>query len=129
MNTLNILLVGLGGFAGSVARYLTVIAVEKKLHPSFPYGTLTVNIAGSFILGVVLAWVGGKTEPGSEPWKLLLGTGFCGGFTTFSAFAAENVRLLSEGLTSAPAIYILVSLIGGLLAVLAGLGLMRLILS
>lgn len=125
MNAINLLLVGAGGFAGSVARYLTVVSLEKKLNSVFPYGTLTVNIAGSFVLGVVLAWVAGRSGGNSESWRLLIGTGFCGGFTTFSAFAAENVSLFDHRFASTALFYMLLSVVGGLLAVWAGFAVSR----
>lgn len=125
MNAINLLLVGVGGFAGSAARYLTVVSLEKKLNAVFPYGTLTVNIAGSFLLGIVLAWISGKSGQSGESWRLLIGTGFCGGFTTFSAFAAENVSLFDQRLASTALLYILISVVGGLLAVWAGFAAFR----
>lgn len=120
MNATNLLLVGAGGFAGSIARYVTVVSLEKRLNAVFPYGTLTVNIAGSFILGVVIAWVAARSEGNSDSWRLLVGTGFCGGFTTFSAFAAENVNLFDQRLASTALLYMILSVAGGLLAVWAG---------
>jgi len=90
-----ILLVGTGGFLGSVARFLTEVAVERWLHSSFPWGTFAVNMAGCFIIGLVFAF----SEHGnllSPEWRIFLTVGFCGGFTTFSSFAYNNLTMLSE---------------------------------
>jgi fluoride exporter len=124
MNFSSILIVGAGGFLGSIARYVTVRSIDQKLNAVFPYGTITVNIAGSFILGVLVGMMG-KQSLGSDNWKLFLGTGFCGGFTTFSAFALENVSLLQGRLASTSITYTLISLILGFLAVIAGAALGR----
>jgi CrcB protein len=90
-----IFIVGAGGFLGSVARYLTQIVAERYLHSSFPWGTLAANIAGCFIIGLVYA----LSERGnllSPEWRIFMTVGFCGGFTTFSAFAYNNLTMLSE---------------------------------
>ena len=90
-----IFIVGTGGFFGSVARYLTQIMVERYLHSSFPWGTFVANIAGSFIIGAVYA----LSERGNlltPEWRIFLAVGFCGGFTTFSSFAYNNLTMLSE---------------------------------
>ncbi len=120
MSAINIFLVAAGGCAGSACRYLAVLYVERRLPANFPYGTLAVNIAGSFILGVVLAWLAGRSSPGSEQWRLLLGTGFCGGFTTFSAFAADNLLLLDQKSPALAILYISLSVVAGVLAVWVG---------
>lgn len=87
----NLLLVGAGGMIGSMARYLTGVAIK---HDSFPFATLTVNLLGSFLIGCVMGMAGRMEEPGN--WRLFLATGVCGGFTTFSAFAWENLQLLEQ---------------------------------
>ena len=82
-------LVMLGGAIGSAARYLVShFSSEATQHHGFPYGTLIVNVVGSFIVGYVLTWSADHTH---DRWRLLMATGFCGGFTTFSAFAYETV--------------------------------------
>jgi CrcB protein len=123
MNLMHVFLVGAGGFIGSVARYLTVISVDRRLSTQFPYGTLTVNLVGSFILGFLMAIFIKKT--GLHEWRLFLSTGFCGGFTTFSAFTAENMNLLEQKIPGTALIYIASSVIGGLLAVWTGFVLAR----
>ena len=125
MNTTHVLLVGAGGFFGSIARYLTVISVDKKLNSIFPFGTLTVNIVGSLILGFFLALIAKKTGAHTDQWRLFIGTGFCGGFTTFSAFAVENVNLFQEKFPAWSLLYIIVSVVGGLLAVWTGFAISR----
>src|SRR5687767_10186517 len=81
----SILLVAAGASIGAVARFLfTHFSSEISHHHGFPYGTLLVNILGSFLVGYILSW---SADHGHDRWRLLAATGFCGGFTTFSAFA------------------------------------------
>ena len=119
-----LLAVGIGGLLGSVARYITVKAVDQKLNAVFPYGTLTVNILGSFVLGLIYTIALRKTGM-SENWRLFLGAGFCGGFTTFSSFAWENFTLLEQKLIGTSLAYMSVSLVAGLLALSFGVWLGR----
>lgn len=88
----NIILVGLGGMIGSVLRYLASLFIKN---PHFPYATLTVNLVGSMFIGLIMGWA--VKQPYPEFWRLLLVTGICGGFTTFSAFAWENFKLIQIG--------------------------------
>lgn len=120
MTLFNALLVGAGGFIGSIARYLAVANVDRRFNSVIPYGTLTVNLLGSFFLGVLLAIVMRKTGANAEQWRLFLGTGFCGGFTTYSAFAFENLNLFEQRFPGSALAYIIISLTGGMLAVWAG---------
>ena len=120
MNVVNILLVGAGGCLGSMARYLAVASIGKKFSTAFPFGTLTVNLLGSLLLGCIMAILLKKTGTHHEEWKLFLATGFCGGFTTFSAFAAENVNLFETRFPGSAMAYIIISVVGGLLAVWIG---------
>jgi len=85
----------MGGFLGSVARYLTQLLVERLLHSTFPWGTFAANMAGCFIIGLVYAISerGGLLSP---EWRIFLTVGFCGGFTTFSSFAFNNLVMLNE---------------------------------
>jgi CrcB protein len=89
-------LVALGGLVGSVARYWLSGAVQELSGPMFPSGTLAVNVVGSFVIGLVMAL---SLERGllNEEWRILLTTGFCGGFTTMSAFSYETLALLRAG--------------------------------
>ena len=90
-----IFIVGAGGFLGSVARYLTQILAERILHSSFPWGTLAANVAGCFIIGLVYA-LSEKGNLLTPEWRIFMTVGFCGGFTTFSAFAYNNLMMLAE---------------------------------
>lgn len=112
----NLLLVGLGGSIGSMVRYATSFLIKSK---SFPYATLSVNIIGCFIIGLVFA-ISIKDETLSDNWKLFLITGICGGFTTFSAFSLENMSLLQSGKIGMTATYILLSVVLGIAATLLG---------
>jgi len=87
----HILLVGLGGMTGSILRYLSNILIKQS---QFPIATFSVNIIGSLIIGLVMGWA--IKQPESGNWQLFLATGICGGFTTFSAFAWENLQLLNQ---------------------------------
>jgi CrcB protein len=90
-----LLLVMLGGAVGSGARYLTTHFSWRISHDhGFPYGTLAVNVIGSFIVGYVLTW---SADHAHDRWRLLAATGFCGGFTTFSTFAFETMGFIHTG--------------------------------
>lgn len=120
MDVTRVLLVGFGGFLGSVARFATVKAVDVRFNQAFPLGTFTVNVVGCFLLGMIVGVVGRQAGEG-EAWRAFLGIGFCGGFTTFSAFAFENLTLLADRLVSTAVLYIIASILAGILAVLLGL--------
>jgi CrcB protein len=87
-------LVALGGAGGSILRYLTDRRVQAWRDSPFPWGTLTVNVVGSFILGFLSGWLLHGAEPSSI--RSLVAVGFCGGLTTFSTFGYETVRLFLE---------------------------------
>lgn len=91
----NILIIGAGGFIGSVLRYLTQVASGKLFSLSFPVGTFIVNILGCFIIGVVYA-LSEKGNLLNAEMRLFLAVGFCGGFTTFSTFSNDNLILLKD---------------------------------
>jgi fluoride exporter len=110
--------VAVGGAAGSVARYLTTVALAP-LAATFPVATLLVNVVGAFLIGLFA-----RILPVSEQDQLLrlaLTTGLCGGFTTFSAFSAETVTLVQQGRAGRAALYVLVSLVLGFGATALGL--------
>ncbi len=111
------LAVALGGGSGAWLRYSVgrLIGVGN-----FPYATLTVNIVGSFAMGLLAAWLARHGE-GGEGWRLLLGVGVLGGFTTFSAFSLEIVQLAQRGAIGTAALYATASLLGGVIALLIGL--------
>jgi CrcB protein len=106
-----------GGAAGAVLRYLTDRWVQARHGLRFPFGTLVVNLAGCLIIGVVS---GGVAKAGwAHGLQSLVGTGFCGGLTTFSAFSVEAVDLMNARLSGRALGYVLVSVAGGIgLAVL-----------
>lgn len=90
------LLVGIGGFVGSVCRYFLAVFVARQLSTSFPFGTLSVNIIGCFLIGMIFA-LSERSATVSPEVRILLTTGFCGGFTTFSTFSYESIRLMQDG--------------------------------
>jgi fluoride exporter len=115
-----LLIVGAGGFIGSVMRYLVQLFVERDMSSTFPWGTFVANITGSFIIGVVFA-LAQKGNLLSAEWRLFLAVGICGGFTTFSSFAYNNLTMLREGVYSQFILNVGGSLIFGLLAVYLGM--------
>lgn len=118
-----VLLVFLGGGFGSVLRYL----IGKFLNSTengIPYGTFAANILGSLLIGIILG-LAAKNESLTQNQTLLLATGFCGGFTTFSSFAYENHVFLKSGDFTSFAIYTIASFIIGFLAVFAGMYLVK----
>jgi len=116
----NLLLVALGGAAGSVARYLTVLGVAR-LVPNFPAGVMAINVLGSFVIGVLFVVLTGPRAAVSP----LLVAGFLGGFTTFSTFSLDALRLWESGQAGAAAVYVLGSVVLSLAAVLAGVWVAR----
>jgi CrcB protein len=114
-----VLLVGLGGFIGSVARYFLS---RLNLHTDFlsiPVGTLAVNILGSYVIGL-LTGISEKRELLTMEWRLFLMVGICGGFTTFSTFTSENMMLMHNGQFFSVFLYTGMSIIFGFLAVYLG---------
>jgi CrcB protein len=110
---MTLLLVLLGGAVGAPARYLTDAAVQRRHGTAFPWGTWTVNVVGSFVLGLVVA--------AGPSWLVsLAGTGFCGALTTFSTFGYETVRLAETGRTSTALANVIGSLVAGLAAACLG---------
>ncbi|HTN16725.1 MAG TPA: fluoride efflux transporter CrcB [Chitinophagaceae bacterium] len=120
----NLLLVMLGGGAGSGFRYLVSVLGRKYFHTDFPLATLLINISGSLLIGVILGYCINH-QPKNETLALLLATGFCGGFTTFSAFAFENLKLIQANQSGQALLYICTSVILGILAVWLGTKLVR----
>jgi CrcB protein len=121
----NLILVFIGGGFGSVLRFI----IGKWLNNSengIPYGTFVANILGSLLIGFILGYAA-KTDTLTQNHTLLLATGFCGGFTTFSTFAYENHIFLKSGDFTSFAFYTIASFVVGFLAVFAGMYLVKFI--
>jgi CrcB protein len=121
---LKVLLVGLGGFLGSIARYGVTKVSVLLLGDTFPIGTLLVNVFGSFVMGCLLGLAMFKNGL-SEEIRLFLGVGLLGGFTTFSAFSAETVLLLSDSRYAAVFFNVFANLLLSLIATLLGMWLVK----
>lgn len=119
-----IVLVAIGGSCGAVARLLASNAISAAWGRAFPFGTLTVNVAGAFAIGALFV-VLGERLPGALAWRALLITGFLGGFTTFSAFSLEMVHLLEGGEPGRALLYVAASVLLCLLACWLGMALTR----
>ncbi|KQV31444.1 camphor resistance protein CrcB [Rhizobium sp. Root73] len=120
----HILLVAAGGALGSVLRYLVGLWTLRSFGPSFPWGTLTVNITGSFLIGVFAEVIARKFGASAE-MRVFLITGILGGYTTFSAFSLDAITLFERGEPVTALIYVVSSVLLSALAVFAGLALMR----
>jgi len=123
-----LLFVAVGGAVGAVGRYLTVVGVGAVMGHGFPYGTLVVNVLGSFILGALLETWALKWSV-SQEGRALLVVGMLGAFTTFSTFSLDVVVQLERGHLMPAAIYIITSVTFSVLALFAGLRLMRMVLA
>ncbi|HNW57575.1 MAG TPA: fluoride efflux transporter CrcB [Bacteroidales bacterium] len=91
-----LLLIGTGGFLGSISRFLASRFVQNNFHSAFPFGTFFVNITGCLLIGLIYGF-SDRSSLLTDGWKLFLAIGFCGGFTTFSTFANENLAMLRDG--------------------------------
>jgi CrcB protein len=109
-------LVALGGAIGSAARYLTNVAAMRLIGPGFPWGTIVVNIAGSFLMGALVVLLAQKDATRFAPFLM---TGVLGGFTTFSAFSLDSWKLWTDGPPQVAALYVAAS-VGLSFAALAG---------
>jgi fluoride exporter len=106
--------VALGAAVGAPLRYLTDRAVQSRLGTAFPWGTFTVNVIGSFVLGVVLRWAPDPTV------VAVLGIGFCGALTTYSTFGFETFRLLEDRRSAAAVANVVLSVVAGVAAAVLG---------
>lgn len=123
-------LVALGGGAGAVLRYQAGRGLTALLGPAvvtaFPWATLVVNVVGSLAMGLLAGWLVRHGPAASETWRLLVGVGLLGGFTTFSAFSLEMMLLIERGQASTAFVYAAVSVLAGVTALYIGLIVMRL---
>ncbi len=119
-----ILAIGAGSFIGGVLRYLISQLVQTKFLSTFPFGTLTVNLIGCFLIGLVF----GLTDRGNltQEWRLFLATGLIGGFTTFSAFSIESFSLFRDGQFFYATAYISSSVVAGIISTFIGFAIIKL---
>lgn len=121
-----LLIIGTGGFLGSISRYLVSQYLQRIFETTFPIGTLSVNVLGSFLIGIIYAF----SERGdilTPEWRMFLAVGLCGGFTTFSSFAYENFAMLNLQQVFYSSLYTGLSLIFGMLAVYLGVLIVRIL--
>ena len=114
-----LIIIGTGSFFGGITRFLTSRFIQQNVNSLFPFGTFVVNITGCFLIGLLY----GLSERGNlmnAEWRMFLTVGFCGGFTTFSAFANENMALLRDGNFFHFALYTSGSVFLGLMATYIG---------
>ena len=124
MTPVHLLLVAAGGAAGSVCRHLVGLAALRLLGAGFPWGTLAVNVAGSFAMGVFIGLLALRFQ-GSPELRLLVATGFLGGFTTLSAFSLDTLVLYERGQPGLAAAYVGATLVLSLAGIVAGLFVVR----
>ncbi len=122
-------LVMVGGALGAGARFMTGRATLALFGPYFPYGTLAVNLIGGLLMGALVGvlsrnGVAGQASAG-EAWRLFLGVGVLGGFTTFSSFSLDVVGMIERGAHGSAMMYVLLSVIGSVIALFAGLMMTR----
>ncbi|WP_294818301.1 fluoride efflux transporter CrcB [uncultured Flavobacterium sp.] len=116
----SILLVGLGGAIGSILRYLSATLIAKYWQKAFPLATFLINMLGCLVIGMLMGLI--EKQPGvNENFRLLFVTGFCGGYTTYSAFAYENTSLIGSGQSLIAFAYIAASVLAGLAFVWLGI--------
>lgn len=124
MSLVSLLFVAIGGALGSVCRYLVGVGAGRLLGTDFPFGTIIVNIAGSFIMGLFIELLAVKFD-GSESLRLFVAVGILGGFTTLSSFSLDTIVLFERGAVATAAIYVGASIVLSLAALVAGLHLVR----
>lgn len=120
-----LILVAAGGATGAVARYLLGLQAMRALGGGWPYGTLAANILGGLLMGVLAGALSLRGGADQEKWRLLLGVGVLGGFTTFSAYSLEVALMIERRAYGQAALYSLGSVVLSVLALFAGLILMR----
>lgn len=123
-NMKHLLLIALGGGIGAALRHLVSLAALRLIGPGFPWGTFTVNVAGSFAMGVFIAWLA-RHVGNMQDLRYFVATGVLGGFTTFSAFSLDTAFLWERGESGLAAAYVAGSVIASLTAIFAGLWFVR----
>jgi fluoride exporter len=118
---LNFLLVGAGGAAGAIARYVLGVQTTRAFGAGWPYGTFLANVLGGLCMGLLIATLAHRGGAGQEHWRLLLGVGVLGGFTTFSAFSLETALMIERGQALQAAAYIAASVAFAVGALFLGL--------
>lgn len=127
---MNLVLVFVGGGAGAVARYLGGVAWMRLAGPAQPYlATAIINVLGGFLMGCLVGWLALRGAAGADRWRVLLGVGVLGGFTTFSSFSLEAVGMLQRKAYGVAGFYIGGSVLLSILALVLGLVLMRRVLA
>ena len=121
---LDFLAISVGAVVGANLRYWMSRYTLRELGPAFPYGTLTINVLGSFVLGFFLAWTSERVLVDPR-WRLLIAVGFCGGYTTFSSYAYETVALFEQGQWALMGVNFLANNLLACVAVIAGMALAR----
>ena len=121
---LDFLAISLGAVIGANLRYWMSRSAVRLLGPVFPYGTLTINVLGSFVLGFFLVWTSERVLVDPR-WRLLVAVGFCGGYTTFSSYAYETIAFFEQGQWTLMATNFLANNLLACVAVLAGMALAR----
>lgn len=110
-----------GGAVGAALRYQLGRMAASAWGSAMPWGTLLANLLGGFAMGLLVGWLARLPAAQAEPWRLLLGVGLLGGFTTFSAFSLESMMMIERGQVGAALLYILVSVAGAIGALALGL--------
>jgi CrcB protein len=117
--------VGLGGFAGAVARHLIATVARRLAGVAFPYGTFFINVSGSFLLGLLVTFLADRTLPRTDELRLALAVGFLGAYTTFSTFELEAHALFEHGRWATASLYVFGSVLLGFAGLRAGIALAR----
>jgi len=118
---MNLLLVGLGGALGAIARYLLGVQATRAIGHGWPYGTFAANVLGGLAMGLLAGWLAHRGGADQERWRLVLGVGVLGGFTTFSAFSLETALMIQRREVVGAAAYAAASVGLSVMALFAGL--------
>jgi CrcB protein len=119
------LIVFLGGGLGAASRHGINQLAAHTVGTRFPYGTLFINVSGSFVMGLIVAWLAFRTKGEAQDWRLFLTTGILGGYTTFSTFSLEAVLLYERGEIGLAALYVAASVVLAIAGLFGGLYLVR----